>query len=102
MELNIRRREDLVFEEEVFFSFCMMPILGADGFSCGVMDELVEVTNETIAERRLRTILKIGEGSASAENLQDVFQVTLKAMNENTHDVPFAVGAPLRCSVMTH
>lgn len=96
MELQIRRREDLVFEEEVFFDFCMIPILGEDGKAAGVMDEFNEVTNETIAERRLKTIIKIGEGSASAENLQDVFKLTLKSMDENTHDVPFAVGSVRR------
>jgi len=55
------------------------------------MDELVEVTNATIAERRVKTILRVGEHSASAERLQDVWQAMLTALEENTHDVPFAM-----------
>jgi hypothetical protein len=69
----------------------MLPILGADGTAAGVIDEFTEVTNATIAERRVRTILRAGEHSASAEGLQDVWQAMLKALDENTHDVPFAM-----------
>jgi len=69
----------------------MLPILGADGTAAGVMDEFVEVTNATIAERRVKTILRVGEHSASAERLQDVWQAMLMALDENTHDVPFAM-----------
>jgi hypothetical protein len=69
----------------------MVPLLGGDGKSAGVMDEFVEVTNEVIAERRVRTLLKIGEESTRADTLQDVWQLTLKALNENNKDVPFAI-----------
>lgn len=55
------------------------------------MDEFNEITNETIAERRVKTILRIGEGSVSAESLHDVWAQVLRALNENTHDVPFAM-----------
>jgi len=69
----------------------LVPILGADGRAIGVMDEFSEVTNETIAERRVRTIVRIGEGSASAGSLHGVWTQILRALNENTHDVPFAM-----------
>lgn len=55
------------------------------------MDEFVEVTNEVIAERRVRTLLKIGEESAKADNLDDVWQSILEALKDNNKDVPFAM-----------
>jgi hypothetical protein len=55
------------------------------------LDEFVEVTNEVIAERRVRTLLKIGEESAKADTLNDVWQLTLRALVENNKDVPFAM-----------
>lgn len=67
------------------------PIIGTDGRAIGVMDEFSEVTNETIAERRVKTIVRIGEGNASSESLHDVWTQILRALNENTHDVPFAM-----------
>lgn len=69
----------------------LAPILGTDGRAIGVLDQFAEVTNETIAERRVRTIVRIGEGSASAGSLHDVWTQILRALNENTHDVPFAM-----------
>ena len=90
-EVQIDRRDDMVYEEEAWFSFVMLPMLGDDGKAAGVIDEFVEITNAVIAERRVTTIVKIGEGAAAAETLHDVWQSTLKALSENDRDVPFAI-----------
>ena len=56
-----------------------------------MLDEFVEITNVVIAERRIKTIVRVGEVTSSAEDLHDVWHHTLRAMEENTHDVPFAI-----------
>ncbi|KAL2349685.1 histidine kinase, partial [Cryomyces antarcticus] len=79
------------FPEETVWSFCMVPILGPDGTAIGALDEFTEVTHLSIAERRMSTILRVGENAAAANNLKELWTQVIAALEPNVNDVPFAL-----------
>ncbi|TKA69774.1 hypothetical protein B0A49_07409 [Cryomyces minteri] len=79
------------FPEETMWSFCMVPILGPDGTAIGVLDEFTEATHLSIAERRMSTILRVGENAAAANNLKELWTQVIAALEPNVNDVPYAL-----------
>lgn len=72
-------------------SFTILPIVSSGGFVVGAINEFTEVTDLVISERRLTTILSLGEKGMVAKGIKDLWSKILDALRPNPHDIPFAV-----------
>lgn len=79
------------FLEETFFSWTMVPLLGANGQVMGLFNAAFENTQQIINERRLQTLRTIGEQTATAETFREFWTLALKGLGFNENDVPFCL-----------
>ncbi|RDW71727.1 hypothetical protein BP5796_07761 [Coleophoma crateriformis] len=77
--------------EEAYFTFDMLPILGSEGSVVGFLEPVRETTKEKLAERRLSTLLCLGQLTADARSLKDYWKQVLHGLTLNGRDAPFAI-----------
>ncbi|KAF2087680.1 hypothetical protein K490DRAFT_16186, partial [Saccharata proteae CBS 121410] len=91
-ELQLTINRDLTFgPEETYWSFTMLPIIGPDGIAVGALDEFTEATSSVIGERRMNTLIHMGENAAGAKGIHDLWDLIVEAFEPNAQDVPFAL-----------
>lgn len=73
--------------EEGFFNLCVMPLLADDGSVVGFWEPVAEVTKQTLAERRMHTLLKLSKCTSSATSLTDLWRLSLEAMSDQLNDI---------------
>ncbi|GAM87604.1 hypothetical protein ANO11243_056310 [Dothideomycetidae sp. 11243] len=76
--------------EEGFFSYWHLPIKGPDGALLGVYNEVYDVTAQTVSQRRMSNLLKIGEASSSVQRLDQFWPAALQSFDFDASEVPFA------------
>lgn len=79
------------YAEETFWGFTMLPLLDRDGRPVGAVDHFLECTVDVVAERRMATVLKMGEHASEADSLSDVMDRITSVLNDSVEDIPFAV-----------
>lgn len=79
------------FLEETYFSWSIIPLIGADGSVVGLYNPAFEKTRRKIAERRMLTLRELGEKTSSAGDLQGFWKEVLEALASNPYDVPFVL-----------
>ena len=79
------------FLEETFFSWSIIPLIGADGSVVGLYNPAFEKTRRKLAERRMLTLRELGEKTASSGDLQCFWDQVLGALASNPYDVPFVL-----------
>jgi len=79
------------FLEETFFSWSIVPIVGADGEVVGLYNPAFENTGRRVAERRMLTLRELGELTTQATDVKSFWQQVLKGFRSNPFDVPFAL-----------
>ena len=84
MERNLPR-------EEVYFTFSYSPIHGDGGSIDGIFCACYETTGRVIGERRLETLRDLGRTVIEVKSAEDACEVATRALERNTHDVPFAL-----------
>ena len=89
--LFIERSDSPGFLEETYFSWSLVPLIGANGSVAGVYNYAIERTRQKIAERRMLTLKEVGEKSAAARELTSFWDQLLKGLECNDMDVPFAI-----------
>ena len=77
--------------EETYFSWSIIPLVGADGSVVGLYNPAFEKTRRRIAERRMLTLREVGEKTASARDLKSFWQQCLKGLEYNEYDAPFVL-----------
>ncbi|KAK7550432.1 hypothetical protein IWX49DRAFT_556445 [Phyllosticta citricarpa] len=77
-------------KEEMYCSFSFTPVLEEDKI-IGWYEVVFETTKQMITERRMSTLLKLGEILATSQDLKAYWQHVLQALATNTHDVGFAI-----------
>ena len=77
------------FLEETYFSWSIIPMVGADGSVMGLYNPAFEKTRRKIAERRMLTLREVGERTASARDVKSFWSQVLGAFEFNEHDSPF-------------
>lgn len=86
--LTLDRGEAL---EETFWNFTILPIIDKDGQPVGTVNHFDECTTDVVAERRMATILRMGENTTEATNLSEVFKQIESTLDENIADIPFSL-----------
>lgn len=77
--------------EETYFSWSLIPLVGADGSVVGLYNPAFEKTRRKVAERRMLTLRELGEKTASARDLKTFWQQCLSGLQYNEYDAPFVV-----------
>ena len=77
------------FLEETYFSWSIIPMVGADGSVMGLYNPAFEKTRRKIAERRMLTLREVGERTASARDVKAFWSQVLGSFEFNEHDSPF-------------
>ncbi|KAI6783276.1 Hybrid signal transduction histidine kinase K-like protein [Emericellopsis cladophorae] len=79
------------FLEETFFSWSIVPLVGAEGEVVGLYNPAFENTRRKVTERRMLTLRETGERIASATTVQEFWPQVKKGLEYNEYDVPFAL-----------
>ncbi|KIX94747.1 uncharacterized protein Z520_09437 [Fonsecaea multimorphosa CBS 102226] len=79
------------FLEETYFSWSIIPLIGADGDVVGLYNPAFEKTRRKIAERRMLTLREIGERTAAARQISDFWGLLLQGMEYNEYDAPMVL-----------
>lgn len=69
----------------------MLPIIDSDGTAIGALEEFVETTNQVIGERRMNTLITLGEKASSAKGIEELWSLILTSLEPNSHDVTYAL-----------
>ncbi|KAI0966475.1 histidine kinase [Xylaria arbuscula] len=83
----IVRRTD--FNEEAFFSWSIVPLVGEDGTVVGLYNPAFENTRRKVAERMMLTLREVGEKTALARDVKSFWSLVNKGLEFNEDDVPF-------------
>ena len=79
------------FLEETYFSWSIIPLIGADGSVVGLYNPAFEKTRRKIAERRMLTLREIGESTAAAREVSKFWPLLLQGLEYNELDAPFVL-----------
>ncbi|KAI1636490.1 hypothetical protein F4809DRAFT_382204 [Biscogniauxia mediterranea] len=77
------------FDEETFFSWSIVPLVGPDGSVVGLYNPAFENTRRKVAERRMHTLREVGEKTAMARDIKSFWTQVNKGLEYNEEDVPF-------------
>ncbi|KAI4864981.1 hypothetical protein F4820DRAFT_448459 [Hypoxylon rubiginosum] len=77
------------FDEETFFSWSIVPLVGSDGSVVGLFNPAFDNTRRKIAERRMLTLREVGEKTALARDVKSFWSQVNKGLDYNEEDVPF-------------
>lgn len=89
--LFIRRSSVPGYLEETYFSWSIIPLVGADGSVTGMYNPAFEKTRRKIAERRMFTLRHLGEQTNAASDFKSFWGQVLKALATNEFDTPFVL-----------
>jgi PAS domain S-box-containing protein len=79
------------FLEETYFSWSIIPLIGADGGVVGLYNPAFEKTRRKIAERRMLTLREIGERTAAARQVSQFWDLLLQGLEYNEFDAPMVM-----------
>ncbi|TGJ85265.1 hypothetical protein E0Z10_g3512 [Xylaria hypoxylon] len=77
------------FDEEAFFSWSIVPLVGEDGTVVGLYNPAFENTRRKMAERMMLTLREVGEKTALARDIKSFWNQVNKGLEYNEDDVPF-------------
>ena len=77
--------------EETYFTWSIIPLVGADGSVVGLYNPAFEKTRRKVAERRMLTLRECGEKTALAQDIKGFWQQCLKGLEYNEYDSPFVL-----------
>jgi len=79
------------FLEETYFSWSIIPLVGADGSVVGLYNPVFEKTRRKVAERRMLTLRELGEKTSTARDLKTFWTEVLNGLRYNEMDAPFVL-----------
>jgi PAS domain-containing protein len=77
--------------EEGYFGYKFIPLIGLEGYVVGSYVTLNESTASVIFDRRTEFIQRLAESIWPAKDLPSLWRLTLKAIELNNEDIPFAM-----------
>jgi PAS domain S-box-containing protein len=77
------------FQEETYFSWSVIPLVGEDGSVVGLYNPAFEKTRRKVAERRMLTLREVGERTAAACEVKAFWGQVIKGLEYNDYDIPF-------------
>lgn len=81
----------LGYLEETFFTFSFSPIRDESGGVGGLFHPVTELTQQSLAERRLRILRNLAERCAEAQSIEGALTLIADTLKECDLDVPFAL-----------
>ncbi|KAH0331740.1 histidine kinase, partial [Aureobasidium melanogenum] len=79
------------YPEDTFWSFNLIPIVGPNGNTIGVIDEFSEVTEQVVSDRRRDTIVKINRSIAKVNSIKELWFEFLEGLEPCKDDIPYAL-----------
>ncbi|KAI5864773.1 hypothetical protein GGS23DRAFT_462863 [Durotheca rogersii] len=77
------------FDEETFFSWSIVPLIGSTGSVAGLFNPAFDNTRRKVAERRMLTLHEVGEKTALARDVKSFWVQVNRGLEYNEQDVPF-------------
>lgn len=87
------------YPEETYWSFNLIPVIGPQGSTIGIIDEFSEVTEHVVADRRRDAVVKINKAIANVNSVKELWFEFLEALEPCKDDIPYAL---LHTSTATH
>jgi PAS domain S-box-containing protein len=94
---SVRKHDDPLpierygYLEEAFFSWSFVPMYGGTDRILGFFGWCFETTYHTIRSRRMQMLRYLGERLNATRTVKDFWQRVLEGLEQNEHDVPFAL-----------
>ncbi|KAK7914655.1 hybrid signal transduction histidine kinase K [Apiospora marii] len=79
------------FEEEAFFSWSIVPLVGDEGSVVGLYNPAFENTRRKVAERRMLTLREVGEKTSLARDVKSFWSQVQQGLEFNKEDIPFVM-----------
>ncbi|WP_243147371.1 GAF domain-containing sensor histidine kinase [Scytonema sp. UIC 10036] len=77
--------------EETFFTFSLSPIRDETGGVGGLFHPVTEMTQQTLAERRLKVLRDLAERTADAKTIEEACRLSAEALAAHELDLPFTL-----------
>jgi len=77
--------------EETFFTFSFSPILDESGTVGGLFHPVTELTQQTLAERRLNILRAVAENTVNAKTEEEASALILQCLKDFELDLPFVL-----------
>ena len=77
--------------EETFFTFSFSPILDEFGGVGGLFHPVIELTQQTLAERRLNILRAVADNTVNARTAEEAFSLILACLKDFELDLPFVL-----------
>src|SRR5215213_8251876 len=81
----------LGYLEETFFTFSFSPITDESGGVGGLFHPVTELTQQSLAERRLRVLRDLADSSARATSVEEALRLIGETLAQHTNDLPFVL-----------
>lgn len=79
------------YREETYYTFSYSPIPNDDGSIGGIICANTDDTQRTIGERQLALLRDLAAGAADARTLQEAGECSVRALERDARDLPFAL-----------
>ncbi|WP_276370435.1 ATP-binding protein [Chryseolinea sp. H1M3-3] len=79
------------YPEETYYTFSYTPIAGDDGNTEGMICANTDDTHRIITERQLQTLTQLGKSLTDSKSNREVFEQSIKTIQQNPYDFPFAL-----------
>lgn len=79
------------FLQETYYTWSLTPLYGGTSRILGLYNAPFETTRQTRAARATQTLLKLGQDTALAQSVSEFWGNTLKSLDTNGYDFPFAL-----------
>lgn len=79
------------FLEETFFTFSFSPIRDETGGVAGLFHPVTELTQQSIAERRLRVLRDVADKASDAKSVNLACEMVIQTLGQHDLDLPFAL-----------
>lgn len=77
------------YTEETFFTFSFSPILDESGGVGGLFHPVIELTQQTLAERRLNILRAVADTTVNAKTAKEASALILECLKDFELDLPF-------------
>lgn len=79
------------YKEETFFTFSFSPILDESGEVGGLFHPVIELTQQTLAERRLNILRSVADTTVNARTVAEASSFLLECLKDFGQDLPFVL-----------
>ena len=79
------------YKEETFFTFSFSPILDESGAVGGLFHPVIELTQQTLSERRLNILHTVANHTVNARTAEEASALILNCLKDFALDIPFVL-----------